>query len=218
MRNNILEKLRLSILEGRAEDAENAAREAIDSGLDPLDAIENGLSKGIREVGQRFERLELFLSDMMASADAMSKAISILEKKMPERSAQFMGNSVVLGTVAGDIHDIGKNIVGCLLKANGFMVNDLGKDIQPKKFVDAAKEKQSRVIGLSALLSTTMVAQQDVITILKDLGLRERHKVIIGGAPTTQEWANEIGADAHGKDANDGIAKVRDLFKEHIGG
>lgn len=209
----ILERLRLSVLNGQIEEAEAAARQAVQSGVDPLNAIEEGLAKGIREVGEKFEKLELFLSDMILAGDAMARGISILETALPGKDMRPGSNAIVIGTVAGDIHDIGKTIVANLLKANGFAIHDLGKDVPSRKFADAAQAVNARVIGLSALLSTTMVAQQDVITILKDLELRDKYMVIVGGAPVTQEWASQIGADAYGKDVNDGVAKVRVFLK-----
>ena len=204
--------MRRSVIEENAEAAESAAREALGAGIDPREAIEEGLAKGIREVGERFQRLDCFLTDMIAAAEAMTKAVSILEKGLPENAALTKrAGVIVIGTVAGDIHDIGKNIVAILLKANGFHVHDLGKDVPSRQFVEKAKEVQADVIGLSALLSTTMVAQQEVVRILQDLKLRDKYKVIIGGAATTQEWAKEIGADAYAENANDGVMKIKEF-------
>jgi len=208
-RIQIIDKLRRSVLEGNAEAAELAAREAVDAGIDPTEAIEEGLSKGIREVGERFRRLDCFLTDMIIAADTMTRAVSVLDKALPGMTVLSKAGVVVIGTVAGDIHDIGKNIVAALLKANGFRVHDLGKDIPSRQFVEQAQSLQADVIGLSALLSTTMVAQQEVVRILHDLKLRDKYRVIVGGAPTTEEWAKEIGADGYGKDANDGIVKIQ---------
>ncbi|MEM3506945.1 MAG: corrinoid protein [Candidatus Bathyarchaeia archaeon] len=214
MKNEILEKLRLSVINGDIEGAETAAKEALDAGIDPLEAIEEGLSKGIREVGDKFEKLELFLSDMMIAAEAMSKAIEILEKNLPKEATRAGKGTVVIGTVEGDIHDIGKNIVAALLKANGFRVYDLGKDTPSMKFIEKAEEVNANVIGLSALLSTTMIKQEEVITMLKDLKLRDKYKVIVGGAPVTEGWARKIGADAYGKNANEGVIKVKELLEK----
>ncbi|MEM2897509.1 MAG: corrinoid protein [Candidatus Bathyarchaeia archaeon] len=216
-RDEILEKLRTSVINGDTEAAEVAAKEAIDSGIDPLEAIEVGLSKGIREVGDKFEKLELFLSDMMIAAEAMSRAVEILEKNLPEKDTRASKGAVVIGTVEGDIHDIGKNIVIALLKANGFKVYDLGKDVPSGKFVEKAEEVNANIIGLSALLSSTMIKQEEVISILKDLKLRDKYIVIVGGAPVTEEWAKKIGADAYGKNANDGVLKIEGLLKTRRG-
>jgi dimethylamine corrinoid protein len=217
-RNQIIEKLRHSVIEGNAEAAELAAREALDAGIDPTEAIEEGLASGIREVGKRFQRLDCFLTDMIMAADVMNRAVFILEKALPEKAAPTKAGVVVIGTVAGDIHDIGKNIVAILLKANGFQVHDMGKDIPSRQFIEKAETLHADVIGLSALLSTTMVAQQEVIRILQDLKLRDKYMVIVGGAATTQEWAKDIGADAYGKDANDGIMKTQEFCRNKRSG
>ncbi len=217
-KNQILEKLRHCVLEGNAEGAELAAREAIDASIDPTEAIEEGLSKGIREVGEKFQRLDCYLTDMMIAAEVMSRAVTVLEKKLPEKAVPSKAGVVVIGTVAGDIHDIGKNIMAILLKANGFRVHDLGKDVPSRQFVEKAQSLQADVIGLSALLSTTMVAQQEVVRFLQDLKLRDKYMVIVGGAPVTEEWAKEIGADGYGKDANDGIMKVQAFCGKKMSG
>ncbi|MEM2083050.1 MAG: corrinoid protein [Nitrososphaerota archaeon] len=214
MKKEVLEKLRISVINGDIEAAEAAAKEAINIGLDPLEAIEEGLSKGIREVGDKFEKLELFLPDMIQAAEAMSRAIAILEEKISfkEYSEKDKG-VVVIGTVEGDIHDIGKNIVIALLKANGFKVYDLGKDVPSIKFIEKAEEIKADVIAISALLSSTMIKQEEIIKMLKDMGLRDKYIVIVGGAPVTDEWAKKIGADAYGKTANEGVFKIRELLK-----
>jgi len=217
-RSQIIEKLRQSVLDGNAEAAESAAREAIDAGIDPREAIEEGLAKGIREVGERFQRLDCFLTDMMTAAEVMTRAVSILEKTLPEKAVLSKAGVVVIGTVAGDIHDIGKNIVAILLRANGFQVHDLGKDVPSRQFVEKAQSLQADVIALSALLSTTMVSQQEVVRILQDLKLRDKYMVIVGGAATTEEWAEEIGADAYGRDANDGVAKIQGFCRNKRSG
>jgi len=214
MKNEILEKLRISVINGDIEAAEAAAKEAINIGLDPLEAIEEGLSKGIREVGDKFEKLELFLPDMIQAAEAMSRAIAILEEKISfkEYSEKDRG-VVIIGTVEGDIHDIGKNIVVALLKANGFKVYDLGKDVPSIKFIEKAEEVDADVIAISALLSSTMIKQEEIIKMLKDMNLRNKYMVIVGGAPVTEEWARKIGADAYGKTANEGVLKIKEFLK-----
>ncbi|MEM1575520.1 MAG: corrinoid protein [Nitrososphaerota archaeon] len=214
MKEKILEKLRISVINGDIEAAEAAAKEAINIGLDPLEAIEEGLSKGIREVGDKFEKLEMFLPDMIQAAEAMSRAIAILEEKISfkEYSERDKG-VVVIGTVEGDIHDIGKNIVIALLKANGFKVYDLGKDVPSIKFIEKAEEVNADVIAISALLSSTMIKQEEIIKMLKDMDLRNKYIVIVGGAPVTEEWARKIGADAYGKTAQEGVLKIKELLK-----
>jgi corrinoid protein of di/trimethylamine methyltransferase len=213
----IIEQLRTSVIQGDSSQAELAAKRAMEAGIDPLEAMEQGLAKGIREVGEKFQKLDLFLTDMIVAAEAMTAAISVLEKNLPEKGTLQKRGIVVIATVAGDIHDIGKNIVAALLKANSLRVTDLGKDIPSRDIVDQVESAHADVIGLSALLSTTMVAQQEVLMMLQDLKLRDKYKVIVGGAPVTEQWAKQIGADAYGKDANDGVVKVQMLLTEKLG-
>lgn len=216
-KEEVLEKLRLSVIKGDSIASEAAAREAIEAELDPLEAIEEALSPGIREVGDKFERLELFLPEMIMAAEAMSRGVAVLEECLPNKAAQMSAGVVVIGTVAGDIHDIGKNIVTALLRVNGFKVYDLGKDVTSNHFIEKAQEVKADVIGLSALLSSTMVNQQDVISMLKDLNLRDQYKVIVGGATVTAEWAREIGADAYARNAAEGVEKIKELVKTSAG-
>jgi len=212
-KSEILHELRNSVIQGDVGRTEQAAKRALESGIDPLEAIELGLSKGIREVGEKFQKLELYLPDMILAAEAMTAGISILEKHLPKETSYKPRGSILIATVAGDIHDIGKNIVVALLKASGFRVNDMGKDVSSREIVEQAESSQPNVIGLSAMLSTTMVAQQEVVSMLNDMNIREKYKVIIGGAPITEDWMKQIGADAYGRDANDAVLKVRELTK-----
>ncbi len=214
MREEVLEKLRVAVINGDIEAAEEVAKEAIKIGLDPLEAIEEGLSKGIKEVGDKFEKLELFLPDMIQAAEAMSRAITILEERISSKEKlEKDKGTIVIGTVEGDIHDIGKNIVISLLKANGFKVYDLGKDVPSIKFIEKAEEVNADVIAISALLSSTMIKQEEIIKMLKDMKIRDKYMVIVGGAPVTEEWAKKIGADAYGKTANDGVLKIKEFLE-----
>ncbi len=208
----ILERLRQAVIQADAEAVESAAKESLAAGIDPLRAIEEGLASGLREVGDRFSRLELFLSDMMLSADAMTRGVKILRASISEKREVTRSGTIVIGTVSGDIHDIGKNIVSALLTANSFDVHDLGTDIPADEFILRAKQTNADAIGLSALLSTTMPAQAEVVRRLVETGERARFKVIVGGAPVREEWARQIGADAYGKDAADGVAKFNQLL------
>lgn len=216
-KREIIEELRTSVIKGDSEQAQAAAQRAMEAGIDPLEAVEKGLAKGIREVGQKFQTLELFLTDMIIAAEAMTAAISVLETNLPENTSLQKAGVVVIGTVAGDIHDIGKNIVVALMKANGFRVTDLGKDVPSRQFIEQAESLKADAIGLSALLSTTMVAQQEVVMMLRDLELKDKYPVIVGGAPVTEQWAKQIGADAYGRNANDGITKVHELVSARRG-
>jgi corrinoid protein of di/trimethylamine methyltransferase len=212
-KSEILDQLTNSVIQGDIGKTEQSAKRAVESGINPLEAIELGLSRGIREVGEKYQKLELYLPDMILAAEAMTAGISLLEKHLPTGAVYTPKESILIATVAGDIHDIGKNIVVALLKASGFRVDDLGKDVPSRDIVQHAESSQPNVIGLSAMLSTTMVAQQQVVMMLKDMKIREKYKVIIGGAPITEDWMKQIGADAYGKDANDAVLKVQELVR-----
>jgi corrinoid protein of di/trimethylamine methyltransferase len=200
----ILETLRAAVLAGDVDRAVEAARRALEAGLPPIHAIEQGLNPGIREVGERFNRLEVFLPEMVLSAKAMEAAVGVLEPHLGEASRQKKGN-VLIGTVKGDIHDIGKNIAIALLKVNGYQVEDLGKDVSSSDFVDRAVKSGAQLVGLSGLLTTSLPMMREVIQIMEEDGVRHRFKVIIGGGPTSQEYAREIGADGYAETAQDGV-------------
>ncbi len=180
--------------------------------MDPLAAIDEGFVPGIHYVGEQFRCGDLYLPDMMLAARAMQRAIAVLEPEMLARSSvrKVLGR-VVIGTAKGDIHEIGKNLVGMMLTANGFEVHDLGVDVAPERFIEKVREVDANVIGISALLTTTMVGQRAVIAALAEAGLRDRVKVIVGGAPVTRAWADEIGADGYGEDAVGAVTVARTL-------
>ena len=207
----ILAQLASSVIELDDTKALDAARRAVQAGLDPVDMIENGLAAGLREVGSRFERGDLFLAHMIAAAGVFQAALKLLEPALLESGRELKRSGrIVLGTVQGDIHDIGKNIVGALLSAGGFEIYDLGKDVAPDLFVGKAKEVESDIVGMSALLTTTAPVQKVVIDILRREGLK--CKTMVGGAAVSEDWAKEIGADARGIDAADGVRKARALL------
>jgi corrinoid protein of di/trimethylamine methyltransferase len=212
MTEKLFTAMRQSVIDGDPDAAMALAREALAAGVDPLAAIDEGYVPGIHVVGDQFHTGEMFLPDMMAAAQAMQRAIEILEPEMVARASQrtVLGR-VVIGTVKGDIHEIGKNLVGMMLMANGFEVHDLGVDVSPERFVEKAREVGANVVGVSALLTTTMVGQRAVIQSLADAGLRDGVKVIVGGAPVTRAWADEIGADGFGEDAVGAVAVARTL-------
>jgi corrinoid protein of di/trimethylamine methyltransferase len=210
---NIIEKLRLAVLDYNLEEAASAAREIIRMGIDPLKAIEEGLAQGIREVGSKFANGEVFLPELIMAAETMKKALEVLEPELKkEKKERKTLGKVLLGTVAGDIHSIGKTIVASMLSANGFEVYDIGEDVPAEKFVEKVKELKPDILGLSALLTTTLPEQKVVIETLKKEGLRDKVKVIIGGAPTSKEWAKEIGADGYGADAAEAVEVVKKLL------
>ncbi|RLI37355.1 dimethylamine corrinoid protein 3, partial [Candidatus Bathyarchaeota archaeon] len=199
---SILKKLADSILSFEEEVAKSAAQEALDAGVDPLKALEKGLKVGIDIVGDKFSRDELFLPHLLMAADALNAAVSVLKKNIPPEAIDKMRvGTIVIATVKDDIHDVGKNIVSALLSASGFEVHDLGKDVNVALIVDKAVAVDADIIMASALMTTTMRRQRGIIEELEFKGIRGQFLVMVGGGPTTQEWAIEIGADGYGKNA-----------------
>jgi len=185
--------------------------EAIAAGMDPQKILADGLIAGMDVAGGKFKRNEIFIPEMLVIAKAMHEALAILKPKLIEVGAEPVGKAVV-GTVKGDVHDIGKNMFAMMLEGAGFSVIDLGYDVPPEKFVEAIKNESPQVLGMSALLSTTMVELPVVIDALKEAGIRDKVKVIVGGAPVTQQYADEIGADGYGDDAASGAEVARRLI------
>jgi corrinoid protein of di/trimethylamine methyltransferase len=212
MTEDLFAAMRQSVIDGDSDAAAGLAQQSLAAGIDPLAAIDEGFVPGIHYVGEQFRAGDLYLPDMMLAARAMQKAIAVLEPEMLARSSvrKVLGR-VVIGTAKGDIHEIGKNLVGMMLTANGFEVHDLGVDVPPERFVEKVREVGANVVGVSALLTTTMVGQRAVIAALADAGLRDDVKVIVGGAPVTRTWADEIGADGYGEDAVGAVAVARAL-------
>jgi dimethylamine corrinoid protein len=205
--------MRQSVLDGAPEHAAELARASLVLGIDPLDSINLGYVPGMNDVGERYGCAQVFLPDLMASSEAMEAAISVLEPELKRRGNErpILG-TVVLGTTKGDIHEIGKKLVATLLSANGFRVHDLGADVPAELFVRKVGELKADIVGISALLTTTMAGQKKVIDALKEAGLRAGVKVIVGGAPVTRQWADEIGADGYGADAMSAVALVKSLL------
>jgi corrinoid protein of di/trimethylamine methyltransferase len=213
MSQETLDAMKQSVIDGAAERAAELAALSLRNGMAPLDAINLGYIPGMQHVGEQFGLRRMFLPDMMASAEAMKAAMGVLEPELAKSGGErpFLG-TVVLGTVKGDIHEIGKTLVATLLQANGFRVFDLGVDVEGEKFAAKAREVNADVIGCSALLTTTMKNQKSVIEALEREGLRPRVKVVVGGAPVTRQWAQEIGADGYGKDAVGAVDLVKSLL------
>ena len=201
MTGDMYQQLAHAVIDGEPEAAEALAKEAIAQGLDPLACITEGLTKGIQEVGRLFASGEYFLPDLIIGADAMKAALDILEPLLVGDQERDVAGRVVLGTVEGDLHEIGKTLVGTMLIANGFQVTDIGVDKKPEEFIEAIKENGADIVGASALLTTTMLQQKRLIEALEEAGLREKVKVMVGGAPVTDDYAKEIGADGYAEDA-----------------
>jgi len=204
--------MRQSIVDGAPEAAAALAREGLRAGIAPIEAIQQGYVPGMHAVGEEFAQRHMFLPDMMASAEAMRAAMEVLEPALLRAGMERpLAGVVLLGTVKGDIHEIGKTLVGTLLTAHGFRVHDLGVDVSAERFVAKVSELNPDIVGLSALLTTTMKQQRTVIEALERQGLRRRLRVLVGGAPATRQWAEEIGADGYGKDAVSAVTLAQSL-------
>lgn len=209
---NILDEMSQTVIDGNREKAVQMANKAIESGIDPLEAMD-AYMKGISFVGKKFASGEYFLPELIISGEAMKKAVDVLDAELKNRgSTREKSGKVVMGTVEGDLHDIGKTIVSSLLGANGFEVFDLGTDVKVDEFVSKVKEEEANIVGLSALLATTLPNQARVIESLKEAGLRDHMAVMIGGAPASQSWSDEIGADGYGKNAIEATSLAKKLI------
>jgi len=205
--------MRQSIVDGAPESARESANKALALGIDPLEAINKGFVAGLNSIGEQFNRGEVFLPDLVMAGEAMKAAVAVLEPEMQKRGTQreILGK-VVLGTVKGDIHEIGKSLVSTLLTASGFQVFDLGVNVPIELFVEKARDLQADLVGVSALLTTTMQGQKSVVEALDRHGLRPKVKIIVGGAPVTRDWADKIGADGYGQDAMAAVAVAKSLL------
>lgn len=201
-----------SLIAGKIDDVKKMTEDALNSGADPKEVLEKGLMAGMDVVGQRFKACEMFIPEVLRSAKAMHAAMSVLKPKLAESGGGASG-TLVLATVEGDLHDIGKNLVGMMFEGAGFDVVNLGIDIKPQAIVDACKEHKPEILGMSSLLTTTMPKMGETINALKEAGIRDQIKVMIGGAPVTQEFAEEIGADYYTQNA----ATAADKGKEIVG-
>jgi corrinoid protein of di/trimethylamine methyltransferase len=213
MHEELFAAMRQSVIDGDTDQVTLLAQRSLDLGIDPLDAINQGFVRGVNYVGEQFALGEMFLPDLVMGGEAMKAAVALLEPEMVRRGSQRASlGTVVLGTVTGDIHEIGKTLVQTMLSATGFQVHDLGVDVPTELFVAKAREVNADIVGLSALLTTTMPAQRLVVQALEREGLRPRVKVIVGGAPVTREWAAAIGADGYGEDAIAAVTLAKALM------
>ncbi|MDZ7762404.1 MAG: B12-binding domain-containing protein [Desulfovermiculus sp.] len=204
-----------SIVELNQSLAEEVAKKALDSGINGMELLENGYLPGLDEIGERFNAGSCFLPELIKSGKIMEKVVEIVNESLEDggQSSSSKGK-VLLATVEGDVHDIGKTIVASIFSANGFDVLDIGNDIPNDKIIDEAEKFGADIIGTSALLTTTMPQQKKLEEKLKERGLRDKYKTMIGGAPVTKKWAETIGADAYAEDASDGVKKAFSLLKK----
>ena len=212
-KEDLLKQAKQAILEGDEEAAEAMAHKVIAEGINPVEIINEGLSPAMTEVGDGFANEEIPLPGVLVAAEAMTKAIEIMEPHIPKQDVAEKLGTVVLGTVEGDIHDIGKRIVATMLKVYGFEVHDLGRDVPIDVFVEKAKELKPDILGSSSLMTTTMGGQKILEEKLREAGIRDNFKTMVGGAATTQEWADKIGCDCYAEDANDTVLKAKELIK-----
>jgi corrinoid protein of di/trimethylamine methyltransferase len=215
MTNEIFEQLAQSLIDGDPDAAFDLTGQALAAGIEPMSVIREGLMPGMKVVGEKFGEGEYFLPDLIIAAEGMKKAMELLEPELKARN-QTLGSpgTVILGTVKGDIHEIGKSLVGTMLSANGFKVFDLGVDVPIQKFLEKIKEYNADIVGMSALLTTTMPMQREVIKALQEASMRESVKVMVGGAPVTRAWAKDIGADGYAEDAMAAVTLARSLVQK----
>ncbi len=213
MSEELFKQMAQTVIDGDDEAAASVARQALEQGIDPLEAINQGFSAGMDVVGELYASGEYFLPDLILGGEAMKAALEVLEPALHAagQERKVLG-TVVLGTVKGDIHEIGKALVGSMLSASGFLVHDVGIDVEADEFVAQAREHNADIVALSALLTTTMLHQREVIEHLSEAGLRERVKVMVGGSPVTQAWADQIGADGFAEDAANAAVVAKRLM------
>jgi 5-methyltetrahydrofolate--homocysteine methyltransferase len=212
-KSNIIENLRKAVLDLDVDRVRVTAREVVRLGIDPLEAIDDGLAKGVRTIGDKFAAREAFLTELVMAGEAMKAGVEILRPAMLQKKLQRKSTGiVVIGTVRGDIHDIGKNIVAVMLEAAGFEVNDLGVDVPPENFLNKIKESKAQIVAMSSLLTVTTPEQKNTIQAIEGAGIRKNVKVAVGGAAVTPEWAREIGAEGYSDNAVDAV----ELFKKLV--
>ena len=206
-----LKEIADNLIKGKAPEVKELVQKAIDEGEDVEKVLNEGLVAGMSVVGAKFKANEFYVPEVLIAARAMKAGMGILRPILAEKNIKGIG-TVVLGTVRGDLHDIGKNLVAMMLEGAGFEIIDLGVDVSPEKFIETAKEKKADLVGLSALLTTTMPSMKDVVKAVGDSGLKDKVKVMIGGAPLTQSYADEIGADGYAPDAASAVDEIKQLL------
>jgi len=207
-----LSALAQSIINGEAEEVKELTQKALDEGVPPGEILNDGLIKGMNVVGERFKNGEFFIPEVLLAAKVMHAGMVILKPALVSSGIEPIGK-VLLGTVKGDLHDIGKNLVAMMLEGAGFEVIDLGIDVPPEKFVEAAKKDRAGIVAMSALLTTTMTGMKTTLEALQEAGVRDKVKILVGGAPVTQNYADEIGADGYARDAASAVDKAKQLME-----
>jgi corrinoid protein of di/trimethylamine methyltransferase len=211
----LLDELQQAVIEGDEEGAKAITQKCLDAGIPPLETVEIGLRDGLRIVGEKFEKLELFLPDMIMAADAGNEVMKLLEPAIGASNLQASSpGTVIVGAAKGDIHTIGKNILIMLFKLAGFKVHDLGEDVSATTFLEEARKLNADIIAISSLMTSTMPCQREVINLLKDVNERDKFKVMVGGAPVTQQWADQIGADGYAETAGGGVTLALKLVAQ----
>jgi 5-methyltetrahydrofolate--homocysteine methyltransferase len=210
---DVLSQISAKLMDGEDEEVRTLTQSALDQSFEAARVLDEGLIAGMQVVGDRFREHEIFLPEVLLAARAMNAGLEVLEPHLGKADVPSRGK-VVIGTVQGDLHDIGKNLVGIMLAGAGFEVIDLGKDVPPESFVSAAEESGANVIGMSALLTTTMPSMRKVIELLKEQGLDGKVRTVVGGAPVSEEYAREIGADGYGFDAANAVERVKALMEK----
>ncbi|UCC33042.1 MAG: corrinoid protein [Candidatus Bathyarchaeota archaeon] len=216
-KEEIIEKLRSGVVNCNEEGVMEAVHEVIKKGFDPNEAIERGISEGMRVMGNRFDKMEIFLPELMIAADIVKAGLNILLPEIQKEKRPMKGR-VVIGTIKGDIHSIGKDIVAAMLQAYGFEVYDLGLDVQVSKFYEQARKVEADIIAISALMSSTIGGQKDAIDFLEAMGARARFIVMVGGGAASPEWAERIGADGYAKTAAEASKHALELLEGRRGG
>ncbi len=206
-----LQEISEALIAGMAKKVRDLVDQALKEGVEPKEILNKALIPGMDVVGEKFKKCEYFIPEVLVAARAMNAGMDLIKPLLTQTGAAFAGK-VGIGTVRGDIHDIGKNLVATMLEGAGFQVIDLGVNVIPEKFVEVAKNEAVDIVAMSALLTTTMIAMRDVIHALKEAGIRERVKVMIGGAPVTPRYADEIGADGYAPDAASAVEKAKELI------
>jgi trimethylamine corrinoid protein len=213
-KNTIFKTMEEAILDGDNERARQGATQALQQQIDPLEVVESGLSQGMDIVGDRFEQGLAFLPELLMAAETFNAAMEVLKPEIEAQKKEVAkGGTVLIATVKGDVHNIGRNIVATILETRGFTVVDMGQDVSALQIIEGAEKTKADVIALSSLMTTTMPNQREVIQALKEMNLRDKYSVIVGGGPVTRNWADEIGADGYGSNAIEAVDLVKDLLR-----